>query len=170
MKYLIPIVLLISIVSQSCNNDTTNLIETKEQINNLMNEWHLAAAEARLDDYIGFMSKESIYIGTDANENWTRDSFYTFCKPYFDKGTTWDFKTLERNVYLGKNGKTAWFDELLKTQMGVCRGSGIIISKKGQWKLKHYVLSMAIPNDVSKEVTTAKKEWDSLFIEQKLKK
>jgi hypothetical protein len=36
--------------------------------------------------------------------------------------------------------KTAWFDELLNTQMKICRGSGV--SKVGNdWKIKHYVIN-----------------------------
>lgn len=141
-------------------------MNNKQTINQLLNDWHLAAANAQLEKYIGVMDSSSIYIGTEATENWSRDSFYAFCKPYFDKGTTWDFKTLERNIYLDSIGTVAWFDELLKTQMGVCRGSGILIKINDDWKIKHYVLSMAIPNDVSKEVTTIKKKWDELFIEK----
>ena len=168
MKLLSSIGLLTFFLLISCSNPAENPAETKELINGLMNNWHKAAADARLEEYIRFMDKNSIYIGTDANEIWTRDSFNLFCKPYFAKGTTWDFKTIERNVYLDKKNKTAWFDELLKTKMGVCRGSGILIFKKEQWRLKHYVLSMTIPNDVSKIVTVEKMNWDSLFIAGKM--
>jgi hypothetical protein len=43
---------------------------------------------------------------------------------------------------LTKQEKTAWFDELLNTQMKICRGSGVLVKKIGQeWKIKQYVLS-----------------------------
>jgi hypothetical protein len=46
-------------------------------------------------------------------------------------------------------GKTAWFDELLNTQMKICRGSGVLVKIGQEWKIKQYVLSMTIPNDNS---------------------
>jgi hypothetical protein len=53
------------------------------------------------------------------------------------------FTALERHIYFfDKTGKTAWFDELLNTQMKICRGSGVLVKKIGQeWKIKQYVLS-----------------------------
>jgi hypothetical protein len=31
--------------------------------------------------------------------------------------------------------------------MKICRGSGVLVLLDGNWKIKHYVLSMTIPND-----------------------
>jgi hypothetical protein len=31
--------------------------------------------------------------------------------------------------------QTAWFDELLDTQMKICRGSGILVKENKQWKI-----------------------------------
>jgi hypothetical protein len=31
--------------------------------------------------------------------------------------------------------------------MKICRGSGVLVKIGGEWKIKHYVLSMTIPND-----------------------
>jgi hypothetical protein len=50
----------------------------------------------------------------------------------------------------------AWFDELLNTQMKICRGSGVLVLIDGKWKIKHYVLSMTIPNDNVDEVVKIK--------------
>jgi hypothetical protein len=52
--------------------------------------------------------------------------------------------------------KTAWFDELLSTQMKICRGSGVLVYTKNGWKIQQYVLSMTVPNDNSKEVIKIK--------------
>jgi hypothetical protein len=30
--------------------------------------------------------------------------------------------------------------------MKICRGSGVVVKIDGKWKIKHYVLSMTIPN------------------------
>lgn len=128
----------------------------KTEINNILDNWHKAAAEANYENYFGAMSNESIFIGTDATENWNKKEFQAFAKPYFDKGKAWSFKAIERNIYFSENGKMVWFDELLSTQMKICRGSGVLIKENGQWKIKHYVLSMTVPNDNVDEVVKIK--------------
>nr|WP_315253361.1 nuclear transport factor 2 family protein [uncultured Flavobacterium sp.] len=126
--------------------------DEKEQVNITLATWHKAAAEADFDKYFGIMAEDAIYIGTDPTENWNLKSFQAFAKPYFDKGKAWNFKAIERNIYFDKSGKLAWFDELLNTQMKICRGSGVLVKIGKEWKIKHYVLSMTIPNDNTHEV------------------
>lgn len=126
--------------------------DEKEQVNRTLDAWHKAAAEANFDKYFGMMAEDAIYIGTDPTENWNLKSFQAFAKPYFDKGKAWNFKAIERNIYFDKSGKLAWFDELLNTQMKICRGSGVLVKIGKEWKIKHYVLSMTIPNDNTNEV------------------
>ncbi len=50
--------------------------------------------------------------------------------------------------------------------MGTCRGSGVLEKKENSWKIKHYVLSVAIPNDDVQAVILAKKKSDALFLKQ----
>lgn len=119
----------------------------KQIITTVLNNWHKAAAEAKYDLYFSFLSDESIFIGTDATENWNKKAFQEFAKPYFDKGRAWDFKPVERHIYMDPSGKIAWFDELLDTWMKICRGSGVMVKEGKDWKIKHYVLSMTVPND-----------------------
>ena len=113
------------------------------------------------------MSEESIFIGTDATENWNKKQFQTFAKPYFDKGKAWNFKAIERNIYFSENGKIVWFDELLSTQMKICRGSGVLVQENGQWKIKHYVLSMTVPNDNVDEVVKIKSVIEDKILSEK---
>ena len=138
--------------------------EIKENINVLMNNWHEAATDADYEGYFGKMDSVSVFIGTDATENWTKKQFENFSKPYFDKGKAWDFKTLERNIYISKTRNFVWFDELLDTWMGTCRGSGVLEKDNNSWKIKHYVLSVEIPNDDVQAVIVAKKKSDSIFL------
>ncbi|MFV5701675.1 nuclear transport factor 2 family protein [Flavobacterium sp. XS2P12] len=119
----------------------------KDKINTMLDAWHKAAAEANYNAYFNLMAEDAIFIGTDATENWNKTAFQTFAKPYFDKGKAWSFTALERNIYFDKTGKLAWFDELLNTQMKICRGSGVVVKIGREWKIKHYVLSMTVPND-----------------------
>ena len=138
----------------------------KTTINTLLTAWHKAATNADYKGYFNKMDSVSVFIGTDATENWTKKQFANFSKPFFDKEKAWDFKTLERNIYLNDAKNFAWFDELLNTWMGTCRGSGVLEKKDNVWKIKHYVLSVEIPNDDVKKVILAKKKNDSIFLQK----
>lgn len=163
------ILLIVSIFSfHSYSQEKTNTQHQK--IENLLNNWHKAAAEANFDNYFNVMHDESIFIGTDATENWNKQEFMAYSKPYFDKGKAWSFTAIERNIYFSKDKKTAWFDELLNTQMKICRGSGILVQEKGIWKIKHYVLSMTVPNENSNEVIKIKAPIEDAFMIQLQKK
>ena len=145
-----------------CQN--SKIDSNKTTINTLLNNWHKPAAEAKFDAYFSYLGTDAIYIGTDATENWNVDQFKTFAKPYFDKGRAWSFTALERNVFVSKDGNLAWFDELLDTQMKICRGSGVLKKENGQWKIVHYVLSMTIPNDAIDKVISLKSAFDDKMI------
>jgi ketosteroid isomerase-like protein len=160
--------LFILLIGFSCNSPKP-VEETKKEINALIDQWHKAAAEANFDNYFNVLTDDAIFIGTDATENWNKTDFMAYSKPYFDRGKAWSFTALERNVFIATDGKTAWFDELLDTQMKICRGSGILTNENNQWKIKHYVLSMTIPNENSDVVIKAKDSLESLLI-QKLQK
>ena len=133
-------------------------------VENTLNHWHKAAAAAKLDEYFSLLTKEGVFIGTDPTENWQNEAFKAFSQPYFDKGKAWCFTALERHVYLSEDKKTAWFDELLDTRMKICRGSGVLVFLNNQWKIKHYVLSMTIPNDNTDEVIKIKNPIEDALI------
>lgn len=138
----------------------------KSAINNVIDSWHQAATDANFSSYFNLMTEDAVFIGTDASENWNKSEFKEYAKPHFDKGKAWNFKSLQRNIYFSKDKKTAWFDELLDTQMKICRGSGVLIKVKKEWKIAHYVLSIAIPNELSKEVIQLKTTSDDLLIKK----
>jgi hypothetical protein len=165
------IVVVVVMVLFGCkSSQPKNILNMKSEINLVLNNWHKAAAEANFNNYFNAMTDDAIFIGTDATENWNKPAFIQFAKPYFDKGKAWSFSTLERNIYFSSDKKTAWFDELLNTQMKICRGSGVlVVDKNGNWKIKQYVLSMTIPNDHTDEVVKIKSLIEDKEIE-KLKK
>ncbi len=137
----------------------------KKEINALLDSWHKAAADADFEQYFSKMTDDGVFIGTDATENWQNEEFRTFSKPYFDRGKAWSFQAVERNIYVGESGAIAWFDELLDTQMELCRGSGVLEKIDGQWRIAHYVLSIAVPNENVAELIQLKKERDSITLE-----
>ena len=166
-KFIYVLVFLVAFVS--CNKkkqqvEKVDINTEKVAVDSILNLWHKSAAEANFDTYFNAMSNKSIFIGTDADENWGIEAFKSFSKPHFDKGQAWSFKAVERNIYIYNDGKLAWFDELLDTWMGVCRGSGVLIKDNDVWEIEHYVLSLTIPNDNIEDVKNVNKEKDSLFL------
>ncbi|AZA57962.1 hypothetical protein EG349_05100 [Chryseobacterium shandongense] len=140
----------------------------KTEIAAMLDGFNVAAAKADFTTYFNYFAEESTFIGTDATEIWDKKAFMSWAKPYFDKKKTWNFTSLKRNVYFSKDGKLAWFDELLDTQMKICRGSGIVEKIDGQWKVKQYVLSVTVPNDVVDKVVEIKAPIEDMLI-QKMK-
>ncbi|PZD78461.1 nuclear transport factor 2 family protein [Mesonia sp. K7] len=140
-----------------------------EQVAQMLDDWHQAAAKANDEAYFSKMTKDAIFIGTDPTENWTKTEFKAFSKPYFDKGTAWEFIPFERNIYVENN--LAWFDELLNSEhMGICRGSGVLIKKDGKWFIKHYVLSLSVPNEKMSEIVPLKAQFEKSFLEKNQQK
>jgi hypothetical protein len=164
MKVITVFFLIVFSVSQQPLDAQNNNDSLKILLNQVLDQWHRDAATFNHKAYIGAMTDDGVFIGTDATENWSTAEFSTWSKPYFDKKKTWDFKPFNRHLYVGENVATAWFDELLDTQMGVCRGSGVLQKVNGRWKIAQYVLSMTIPNDIAKKVTLLKSAADSLIL------
>jgi len=159
MKKISLFIILFSTLVFSQNDDKVQIIEA-------LNNWHKAAGEADFDAYFRLMTEDAVFIGTDATENWQRDEFMSFSKPYFDKGKAWNFTAIERNIYVSDTSNIAWFDELLDTQMRICRGSGVVKKVDGQWKVAHYVLSIAVPNELVDQLVELKKEKDDLLMKE----
>lgn len=158
-KLLLPILFLAILPLYSQDN--------KNEINLVINNWHKAASVANFNDYFSALTDDSIFIGTDATENWNKTEFEAFAKPYFEKGKAWNFTPIERHIYFSEDKKTAWFDELLDTQMKICRGSGVLVRINNTWKIKHYVLSMTIPNDNTNEVVKIKASLEDPILKTK---
>tara|TARA_R110002051_G_scaffold70772_1_gene127520 strand:- start:78993 stop:79370 length:378 start_codon:yes stop_codon:yes gene_type:complete len=97
-----------------------------------LDEWHAAAGSADFKTYFDLMTNDAVFIGTDATENWQRQEFMDYAKPHFDKGKAWNFTAVERNIYVGDSTNFVWFDELLDTQMKICRGSGVLKKVNGK--------------------------------------
>lgn len=128
----------------------------KKNVSKVLDDLNMYAAKTDFKNYFDLFAEESTFIGTDATEVWNKQEFMVWAKPYFDKGQAWNFTSLKRNITFSKDGTYAWFDEMLDTQMKVCRGSGVLEKIGGKWKIKQYVLSMTVPNDVSNEVIKIK--------------
>jgi len=142
MKYALYTIIALALVLMSSSKP-----EPTSELNTLVNDWHVAAAQGNFDGYFGATNEDFVFLGTAPGERWTQEEFKTFCKPYFDRGKAWDFKPSNRIWQFSKNGKTAWFDEDLDTWMRGCRGTGIVRKIKGEWKIVYYNLHVLIENE-----------------------
>ncbi|MBP6458460.1 MAG: nuclear transport factor 2 family protein [Crocinitomicaceae bacterium] len=134
------VLLSLLLISSSCFGQV-------DQLNILIDNWHLAATTADLQKYSQVMSEKFVFLGTAPGERWNKNAFLDFSKPYFDKGKAWDFKPSNRIWEFNTDSTVAWFDENLDTWMRGCRGSGILQKENNAWKISYYNLTVLIENE-----------------------
>jgi hypothetical protein len=135
-----------------------------EQVDIVMDAWHHAASVADSTTYFGTMASErSIFIGTDETERWTTSEFKTWSRRYFQRASAWTFVPVDGERHIQTQGDVAWLDEKLDSQhMGRCRGTGILTfdHHANSWKIEHYTLSYAVPNEVADSVMHLIRDWN----------
>lgn len=173
-KYTIPGFIIISMLAYACSNNQNKENAGKQtggadmgQVSALLDTFNAAAARADYNTYFNCLGDDAIFIGTDATERWRKDSFAVWAKPFFERGRAWNFKSIERHIYPAKDSSVAWFDELLNTQMKICRGSGVVVKTGKGWKIQQYVLSATIPNGILDTVVSMKAPVDDIIIREK---
>jgi len=120
-------------------------------IDSQLDQLHQMASQADFDAYFALYAPNAVFIGTDAGERWTIDEFRAYAEPHFSAGRGWTYRTIERHI-MGE-GAVRWFDELLwNEKLGPCRGSGVMVKVGDEWLVSHYVLSLAVPNQIAGEV------------------
>ena len=120
-------------------------------IHSQLDRLHQMASQADFEAYFALYSPDAVFIGTDAGERWTIDEFKAYAEPHFTAGRGWTYRTIERHI-MGE-GTVRWFDELLwNEKLGPCRGSGVMVKVGDEWFVSHYVLSLAVPNQIAGEV------------------
>uniref|UniRef100_UPI00404AE195 nuclear transport factor 2 family protein n=1 Tax=Fluviicola sp. TaxID=1917219 RepID=UPI00404AE195 len=45
------------------------------ELDQLVDNWHLAASQANFDNYFKLVSENFVFLGTDPNERWERQAF-----------------------------------------------------------------------------------------------
>ena len=174
IRYIQIYTMLLSVLLFACKQNTQSTGEKTSTINReddkkaiaaMLDSFNLAAARADHKGYFNYYADQSTFIGTDATENWSKDSFMVWSKPYFDRGKAWNFTSIQRNIYFDQWNDIAWFDELLNTQMKICRGSGVVVRQNGVWKVKQYVLSLTVPNSQVDNVVKEKTKIDDSLMQ-----
>ena len=124
-----------------------------------LDAFHGAAAKADEEAYFALLAPNAVFLGTDATERWDKAAFRTFAHPYFSQGKGWTFTPRDRHVDLSRDGRVAWFDELLDSaNYGECRGSGALEKVDGKWLIVQYHLTIPMPNDLAKELVARIRE------------
>jgi hypothetical protein len=123
------------------------------QVGRVLDDFHLAAAQADETRYFGHLAENAVFLGTDGSERWEKEAFRAFAHPHFAEGKGWTFTPRDRHVTFSAKGDVAWFDEALDSATyGACRGSGVLEQTKAGWKITQYNLSIPIPNDLAKDL------------------
>lgn len=125
----------------------------------VLDAFHAAAARADEEAYFALLAPNAVFLGTDATERWDKSAFRAFAHPYFAAGKGWAFTPRDRHVDFSRDGRVAWFDELLDSaSYGECRGTGVLERGDDGWKITHYHLTIPMPNDLAKELVARIRE------------
>jgi hypothetical protein len=124
-----------------------------QQVGAVLDDWHQAASVADEARYFGHFAPNGVFMGTDATERWTVAEFRKWAEPQFKRKSAWSFKPRSRHIDFSGDRKTVWFDEMLDTpNLGLCRGSGVLVLLDGEWKIEQYNLSVPIPNAIVRDL------------------
>jgi len=122
----------------------------KAAVDTVLSSFHEAASKADWATYFNLMSEDSIFLGTDVTERWTKEVFQN----YAAKTKGWTYALVERHINFTPDGNSAWFDEVLTNDnYGTSRGTGVVIRTKDGWKISQYHLVFPIPNDIAAGIT-----------------
>ena len=100
-------------------------------IDAVLDDFHDAAASADAERYLGHMTDDAVFMGTDEWERWPKHPDFTdyVAMRFADGG--WSYRSVERHVELA--GDMAWFDEVVFSERnGRFRGTGVLVREDGR--------------------------------------
>lgn len=138
--------------------------QLRDEAHRVMDDWHQAASVADRDRYLGHFAQDAVFLGTDPEERWDLGSFTAYVDTYFTAPNQgWTFEPSDRNVVVGPDSQIAWFDERLSSKKyGSVRGTGVLRRIGDSWKLSHYSMTLAVPNDAMEAVREAITPFESV--------
>ena len=121
----------------------------EQAIERLIDNFHAAAAAADQKTYLGYMTDDAVFMGTDEWERWPKiPDFAEYVARRFEGGTGWIYKSVERKIMLSDSDNIAWFDEVIFSETnGRFRGTGVVVKVGIEWKIAHYSMSFLIFNE-----------------------
>ena len=139
-----------AVLLAGCSPPLPSSAAAEKEIAVVIDDWHDAAAKADEARYFKHFAPNGVFLGTDATERWDVEGFKKYAHPHFARGKAWAFTSTRRVVTVDQAGAVAWFDEdLATTNLGPCRGSGVLVREggRGEWKISQYNLAVTVPND-----------------------
>ena len=134
-----------------CQSSETDKITISHQLDEL----HKMASEANFEGYFALYHDRAVFLGTDATERWPVDEFKSYTRQRFEQGTGWTYVMTSRNIFVSSDGNTAWFDELLENEnLGLTRGTGVLLKEDGKWLFSQYNLTIPVPNDLARDLVS----------------
>ena len=118
-------------------------------IGKVLDDFHDAAAHGDRDRYLGHMTDDGVFMGTDEWERWPkRPDFVDYVDSRFRDGAGWSYRSVERHINLASSGDVAWFDEVVYSETnGRFRGTGVLVKQGDEWRIAHYAMSFLIFNE-----------------------
>lgn len=133
---------------------------TVDAIHSVLDDFHDAAAHGDNSRYLGHLTADAVFMGTDEWERWPKDpEFVEYVNGRFEDGRGWAYESVDRNVQLSPLANVAWFDEVIFSETsGRFRGTGVLVLQSGQWRIAHYAMSFLIFNENWEDVIKLSKE------------
>lgn len=118
-------------------------------IDAVLDDFHDAAAHGDKARYLGHMTENGVFMGTDEWERWPKNpDFINYVGSRFKDGSGWNYKSVERTIEVSDDADVAWFDEVIYAETnGRFRGTGVVVQIDGQWKIAHYAMSFLVFNE-----------------------
>ncbi|MGI9206301.1 MAG: nuclear transport factor 2 family protein [Woeseiaceae bacterium] len=147
--------LLIPVLTAAQDSDPT--IDSIEAV---LDDFHDAAAHGDKARYLGHMTKNGVFMGTDEWERWPKNPDFTdYVDGRFKDGGGWSYRSVDRKVQLSEFSNVAWFDEVVFSETnGRFRGTGVLVLEEGEWKIAHYAMSFLVFNEIWEDVIKLTKQ------------
>jgi len=136
-------------------NPSVDVTAETAAVSAVLDSYHHNASVPDEDAYFALFAPDAVFLGTDAGERWPLTEFRTYVHARFEQGDGWTYRlrTGTRHVTISPGGDVAWFDELLDNEnYGLTRGTGVMRSIDGQWKIAQYHLTIPVPNELARDV------------------
>lgn len=130
----------------------------------VIDDFHDAAAHGDNARYLGHMTADAVFMGTDEWERWPKQTdFIDYVGSRFKDGSGWTYRSVERKIQLADAGNVAWFDEVIFSESsGRFRGTGVVVLENGTWKIAHYAMSFLVFNENWQEVIELSKQTSAM--------
>ncbi len=131
-----------------------------DAIGKVIDNFHDAAKHGDNARYLGSMSEDAVFMGTDEWERWPKQPvFVDYVASRFKDGSGWDYHSVERVIHVSDSADFAWFDEVIESATnGRFRGTGVLTRQDGEWKIAHYAMSFLIFNENWEDVVELTKK------------